>query len=248
MSEVLNWQEFHADFYQAALANGFISNSAAQLDVGSFSAWEKPADGPCIYLSAGIHGDEPAGPLAVLDLMRQGFFTNSFHWLICPTLNPAGLAAGRRENVAGIDLNRDYLIRASAEVRAHTEWMARLRTPDLFVSLHEDWETTGFYFYEINLLEDYPDRAQRILDAVSSWFPAERGPEIDGHEVRSDGWIYHPAQPDLPQGWPEAIYLAKKGCPISFTFETPSRAALSHRVEAHASATKAACSGVFGIC
>src|SRR5690606_35587474 len=100
----------------------------------------------------------------------------------------------------------------------------------LFISLHEDWETSGFYFYEINLGEDRPERAQRILDAVSMWFPAEAGPVIDGHDIREAGWIYHAAEPDLPEGWPEAIYLAKLGCPISFTFETPSHAMLHERV------------------
>ena len=130
------------------------------------------------------------------------------------------------------------------EVAAHTAWIDRLRTPDLFISLHEDWETTGFYFYEINLHEDRPERARHILEAVSLWFPAEPGPEIDGHDVRSDGWIYHAAEPDLPEGWPEAIYLAKKGCPVSFTFETPSRTRLPHRVAAHTAAVKSACSSL----
>lgn len=246
MSEAPDWQKFHTDFYQAALSNGFSAHPLAQLDVVPLIAWEKPGNGPCIYLSAGIHGDEPAGPLAVLDLLCEGFFTGPFHWIICPMLNPAGLVAGSRENAAGIDLNRDYLIRESAEIVAHAEWIDRLRTPDLFVSLHEDWETTGFYFYEINLQQDRPDRARLILEAVNPWFPAERGPVIDGHDVRSDGWIYHPAEPDLPEGWPEAIYLAKKGCQISFTFETPSRAALQHRVAAHVAATKTSCYSALG--
>ena len=117
------------------------------------------------------------------------------------------------------------------------------KLPDLFISLHEDWESAGFYFYEINLGADDPGRAHRILNAVRPWFPPEPGPEIDGHESREPGWIYHAAEPDLPEGWPEAIYLAKKGCPISFTFETPSHAALASRVAAHAAAVKAACAG-----
>lgn len=244
MPEALDWSKFHAAFHKTALSNRLLANPLAVLDAGPLVAWERSADGPCVYLSAGIHGDEPAGPLALLELLFEGFFASPYHWIICPTLNPSGLAAACRENANGIDLNRDYLIRESPEITAHAAWIDRLRTPDMFISLHEDWEATGFYLYEINLRDDCPDRARHILEAVSPWFPAEPGPEIDGHDVRSDGWIYHAAEPDLPQGWPEAIYLAKKGCPISFTFETPSRAGLQHRVAAHKAAIKAACSGL----
>ena len=106
-----------------------------------------------------------------------------------------------------------------------------------------DWQLVSFYYYEINLHDDRPDRARQILHAVSPWFPPEPGPEIDGHLCSEPGWIHHAAEPDLPEGWPEAIHLAKMGCPLSFTFESPSRAALGRRVAAHVAAVKAACAG-----
>lgn len=241
MNAAFDFSNFQVAFREAAEAAGFTAFLLAELEAGPLVAWERPGDGPRVYLSAGIHGDEPAGPLALLELLRAGFFTADFHWSLCPALNPSGLLAATRENVSGVDLNRDYWLRGSPEVIAHAVWLDALHTPDIFISLHEDWETTGFYFYEINLRDDEPQRARHILHAVSPWFPPETGPEIDGHEVREDGWIYHAAEPDLPEGWPEAIYLAKKGCPLSFTFETPSHAALDLRVAAHAAAVQAAC-------
>lgn len=207
-------------------------------------AWERQANCPTVYLSAGIHGDEPAGPLALLELLRGGFFEQDIYWSICPTLNPSGLAAGTRENADKVDLNRDYWLKGTREIIAHAAWLDAMPVPDLFISLHEDWETEGFYFYEINLGEDRPDRARGILNAVKPWFPAEPGPEIDGHKSRESGWIYHEAESDVPEGWPEAIFLAKKGCPLSFTFETPSRAPLYQRVGAHAAAIRAACASL----
>ncbi|NJR43868.1 MAG: M14 family metallocarboxypeptidase [Akkermansiaceae bacterium] len=69
----------------------------------------------------------------------------------------------------------------------------------------------------------------------------EIGPEIDGHEVDGPGWIYHPAEPDFPENWPEAIFMAKNGCPLSFTFETPSSALIEHRIAAHAAGVRAIC-------
>lgn len=244
MTVAFDFPQFQATFRQAAEAAGFTATLLAELDAGPLIAWERPGNGPRVYLSAGIHGDEPAGPLAVLELLHQEFFTDEFHCYLCPALNPSGLAAVTRENACGADLNRDYWLRSTQEVIAHAAWLDRLPRPDCFISLHEDWETAGFYFYEINLTHEDPARAQRILRAVSPWFQPEPGPEIDGHEIREPGWIYHAAEPDLPEGWPEAIYLAKMGCPISFTFETPSRAPLKNRIAAHAAAVRAACEGL----
>ena len=194
-----------------------------------------------VGLFTGIHGDEPAGPLAMLKLMEDGFFAPGVDWALCPALNPTGLAAGRRENAAGIDLNRDYWKRRTAEVTAHAAWLAERALPGLFLSLHEDWEANGFYFYEINLGVDEPCRAGDIIGAVKPWFLPDPGHEIDGHLPRGPGWIYHEAEADVPEGWPEAIYLAKLGCPLSFTFETPSHAALPDRVAAQCAAVRAAC-------
>ncbi|MFC4993080.1 M14 family metallopeptidase [Rubritalea tangerina] len=192
-----------------------------------------------VYLSAGMHGDEPAAPLALLELIEKRAIESTCSWFICPVLNPTGLAAGTRENYQGIDLNRDYLKCASREVTAHKAWLEGKKI-DFAISLHEDWESTGFYFYEINQVEDRPQRYQRMVEAVSSVMPMEPCRVIDGHEVREAGWIYHGAEPDEPKNWPEAIYLAAEGCPLSFTFETPSSLELPLRVEAHQLAVCAA--------
>jgi hypothetical protein len=241
MSVAFDWEDFQTAFRESAVAAGFSPTPLAQLPAGPLVAWERPVSGPRVYLSAGIHGDEPAGPLALLELLREGFFDSSIHWLLCPALNPSGLAAVTRENACGMDLNRDYWLQETTEVAAHTRWLKAQSAPDLFISLHEDWEAEGFYFYEINLGPENLDRTQSILTAVSPWFMPEPGPMIDGHEISGPGWIYHTAEPDLPEGWPEAIYLAKNGCPISFTFETPSHAPLQHRIAAHMAAVKAVC-------
>lgn len=233
MAHSFDWKDSVGEFSALALGEGFRETLLLETGDGPVLAWEKDGDGPMVYLSAGIHGDEPAGPLALLRLMKSGFFRDGRHWLLCPALNPEGLALGTRENRAGLDLNRDYLLRATPEVAAHAMWLSVRPPPDVFVSFHEDWETEGFYFYEINLGDDNPSRASAILDAVSGHFQPEPGPLIDGHEVRGPGWIYHRAEADLPDSWPEAIFLAKRGCPLSFTFETPSRACLESRIEAH---------------
>lgn len=236
---------FLGEFGELAAGKGFARRHLCDTAAGPLLAWERLESGPPDYVSAGMHGDEPAGPLAALELLRSGQLDTG-SWLVCPALNPSGLAAGTRENEGGHDLNRDYLTLHTSEVRTHAAWLASLPCPRLFTSLHEDWESSGFYFYEINLGDDRPDRAAAILEAVKPWFPPEPATLIDEHEIRSSGWIYHVPEADAPENWPEAIFLAKRGCPVSFTFETPSANCLKDRVAAHVAAVKAAIASLGG--
>ena len=232
----IDWDAFDAEFASIAVGSGFQAAAPAG---APFQAWHRPGSGRRIYLSAGIHGDEPAGPLAAMAILTAPWLTaTDADWTICPALNPAGLRAGTRGNAAGIDLNRDYQRRESMEITAHAAWLTARPVPDLFISLHEDWETTGFYFYEINLTADAdaPARAASILAATAAILPTEPAVVIDDHPVRQPGWIHHAAEADLPDQWPEAIFLAKNGCPLSFTFETPSQAVLEKRVDTHIAA------------
>lgn len=233
MSDAFDLDDFLNEFAKAASRQGFEEECIVEVEDGPVKAWVRPAGGPGFYISGGIHGDEPAGPLALLGLMKQGAFTKEFDWRICPALNPGGLRVGTRENRQGYDLNRDYKRLRSLEIAAHTKWLERQTMPDVFVSLHEDWESEGFYFYEINLGDDRPEIARGVFEAVSAYLPKEKGQVIDGHDVREEGWIYHCAEADLPDEWPEAIWLAKQGCPLSFTFETPSKVDLERRIQAH---------------
>lgn len=229
---------FLNEFGELAGQKGFTRKVLCETSAGPMVAWERLGGEAPVCLSGGMHGDEPAGPLAVLELLRSGTLDEG-SWLVTPAINPTGLVAGIRENADGFDLNRDYLARRTSEVRSHAAWLEALPCPRLLVSLHEDWESTGFYFYEINLVEDRPDRAAAILNAVQPWLRTEPAILIDDHEIRSPGWIYHVPEADAPEDWPEAIFLAKLGCPVSFTFETPSANCIKDRVAGHVAAVKA---------
>src|SRR5262245_26918513 len=51
-----------------------------------------------IYISTGIHGDEPAGPLAVRQLLQENQWPGHLSLSILPCLNPTGFARNTREN------------------------------------------------------------------------------------------------------------------------------------------------------
>ncbi len=240
MLDEFNWPAFPPLFSTAASAHGFVPSVLCETGAGPLVVWHRAGSGPTVYLSAGIHGDEPAGLLALLKLMQDGFFESDTNWAICPCINPTGLALGSRNSHCGNDLNRDYLTRKTAEITAHATWLHSMPPPDLFLSLHEDFEVENFYLYEINQGPDAPHVARSILAAVRPWYLPEPGPTIDNHVPREAGWIFHEPEPDESHGWPEAIFLAKHGCPLSYTFETPSRSDLASRTSAHCAAVRVA--------
>lgn len=62
-----------------------------------------------LYLSAGIHGDEPAGTEALITWCEQRWrHLQGFYLLIFPCLNPWGLQHNNRMDARGRDLNRGY--------------------------------------------------------------------------------------------------------------------------------------------
>lgn len=192
-----------------------------------------------LYLSSGIHGDEPAGPLALLDLLRSDLFPEDADLWIFPCLNPAGLEAGTRTNPAGIDLNRDYNHRQSAEVRAHLNWLENGPSFDLAVMLHEDWEAAGFYLYELNP-DGHPSQASAIVEAVSRVCPIETATLIDGRPCDGSGVIRPATDPLARPDWPEAFWLLQNRCRQSLTLEAPSDFPLATRVAALSAAVRCA--------
>jgi hypothetical protein len=190
-----------------------------------------PGPRPRIYLSAGIHGDEPAPPLALVGLIERGLFDQRAIWFLCPLLNPVGFTCRRRENADGLDLNRDYKELRSVEIQAHTRWLQRQPNFDLTICLHEDWEARGFYVYELN-----PSRgrshARAMIDAVAATCPIETAAVIDGRAVSEPGIIRPIDDPLLRDPWPESIYLCAHHTQLGYTIETPSSLPLQQRTTA----------------
>lgn len=193
---------------------------------------------PRVYVSAGIHGDEPAGPLALAELIRLNALPRHAWLWCCPCLNPTGFPLNTREAASGLDLNRDYRHLRSPEVRSHVAWLRSLPPFDLALCLHEDWEAHGFYIYELNP-EHRPSLAAHVLDAVRTVCPIDPSPVIDGREAR-DGLIRPHIDPAQRPDWPEAFFLIQSKTRINYTLEAPSDFHLPLRVAALAHGVRAA--------
>ncbi len=197
-----------------------------------------PAIAPLVYLSSGIHGDEPAGPLAMRQLLRDNAWPAGIRLRLFPCLNVAGFVLNRRENPEGCDLNRDYLNPSAPETRAHSEWLLRQPPFNVCLCLHEDWESEGFYVYELN-----PDHqhslAEAIIAAVSRVCPIDTSELIEGRPAQ--GGIIRPSiDPRSRPQWPEAFYLLTHKTRLSYTLEAPSDYPLQCRADALATGAQAA--------
>ncbi len=194
-----------------------------------------------IYISAGIHGDEPAGPLALLALLERNSWPKRTSLYIFPCLNPTGFQNATRENNASRDLNRDYLHLETPEIRAHTEWLASQPEFDLTLCLHEDWEAKGFYLYEARL-NHHKSLAENIIKRVSNVFPIDKSKRIDGYPAKG-GIIRSLCDHESFTHWPEAIYLCQKKNSLNYTIETSSAFPLEKRVKAIIEAVNQAVKG-----
>ena len=191
-----------------------------------------------IYLSTGIHGDEPAGPLAIRQLLQQNQWPDNLEIWICPCLNPTGFVLNRRENEKGIDLNRQYRNTEVGETLAHIAWLARQPQFDLSLCLHEDWEARGFYVYELNP-DDRPSLAAAIVRRVAEVCPIDPSEVIENWPARN-GVIRPNLDPRTRPQWPEAFYLISHKSRLSYTLEAPSDFPMSVRVAALVEGVKAA--------
>ena len=185
-----------------------------------------------IYISAGIHGDEPAGTEGLITwaekntrlLKRRPFF-------LVPCINPWGLVNNSRTDSNRRDLNRSFQNDAIPEIAALKRAIANRRYP-LALTLHEDYDAVGIYLYEIRGAQPYWGEA--LLEAARPHVPADWRGQIEGREA--EGGLVRPVL-DMKifeeMGLPEAVYLRLQGCPRVFTIETPSEYGLDRRVRAH---------------
>jgi protein MpaA len=200
---------------------------------------------PVVCISAGMHGDEPAGVWALFSLVRDGLLDARFSYRIWPCYNPTGFEAGTRVNAEGIDVNRSFgrggrTPEAKAILTANRD-----RTFALAIDLHEDHEAEGFYLYESGASAWRSRYAEAVTAAISAaGFPLQElrpdfevgPPGSEAAQTRSHGAIVVDApreEPFFGRDIPLGLVLVKRATPCAVTFETPRARSAADRVAMH---------------
>ena len=192
-------------------------------------------------LSAGIHGDEPAGVLALTEFIESGryrLFLGDWELTLIPCINPHGYEAATRLNPAGQDLNREFKSASPAREVALVQSVFTRRF-NLSMELHEDNDSPGYYLYQKSRFDRGKFPGEQILKAVQGLVPLNAEEEIDG--MPSDGGVIHRLSgPEAMDWWPMALYSMWKETEICLTLESPTLLSLQTRVLAHVTAIEAA--------
>ncbi|PTY06545.1 peptidase M14 [Opitutaceae bacterium EW11] len=181
-----------------------------------------------VGLFAGIHGDEPAGSEALVELLmkltEQPALAKGYDLVVYPVCNPTGWEVGTRENGVGLDLNREFW-RSSlqpevrileAELRAHRF--------DGLITLHSDDTAEGIYgFAHGRLLNE--ELLRPALTACERVLSRDPRANIDGFAA---------TQSILCDCYPGVLSAPREQEPKPFDliFETPALAPHRAQVEA----------------
>jgi protein MpaA len=182
-----------------------------------------------IYLSAGIHGDEPAsteGLYQWAELHRS--VLRSIPVMMFPCLNPWGLIHNRRTDSENRDLNRCYHLDGIPRIDAQKELM-RGRKFRLAMCLHEDYDAQGVYLYEIR--KKLTTFGRELLAAAGYYVPIDGRRTIEGRRA-DQGWIARKIDLKKFPMVAEGIFLALNHSDRTITAETPSEYDLRPRVQA----------------
>jgi protein MpaA len=181
---------------------------------------------PVIALTAGVHGDEPAGPLALLALVENDELDRNYAYRLWPCTNPSGYAKGTRENAEGADVNRTFGRGGRTPEARALLTSNRDRKFRLSIDLHEDCDAQGFYCYEYG---ECGLGAAIVKAVMAANFPVEQvlRPDAAGEAEEIGGLSY-------------TLLVARNAARRALTFETPLCLPLEQRIAIHRIAVKAA--------
>jgi len=195
---------------------------------------------PTVMLSAGMHGEEPAGVEGVLRWLEQGNPGN-VNWFVLPCINPFGWERNRRTNAQQCDINRQFHRDTETPEAELIKRLVRGRRFRFSMEFHEDVDATGFYLYELRRQSPYV--GEKILRAVERVVPINHDKIIDGNEATGRGLIRRDAGTNFMRTrrrWPMAFHLFLNCTDHILGSETAVHLPVKQRARAHNAALAAA--------
>jgi predicted deacylase len=185
--------------------------------------------GPTILITAGIHGNEKAGPYAIYSYIKKHTPPYNLNLFLMPIINQHGFNNNNRENKQGRDLNRAFNKNIENDETDRLEKLIDKISPDLVVNLHEDNTHDGCYIYIP--YEDMRKDAEMILKNVEKIMPRCKDDSIFG-DVSDDGIILQSECKPKPKNHNSfEYYCYAKNIPY-MTFETCGKEDIKKRAAA----------------
>lgn len=186
-----------------------------------------------LYISAGVHGDEPAPVAALIDWVEENAaLVASANLVIAPLFNPHGLANNTRVDEVGVDLNRLFHDTSHPLISAWQRAISGLRFP-LALMLHEDYDAQGMYAYDVT--RALQPVGNQILACSDKFIPRDSRRKIDGFPAKEGIITRRGRIPKGLTGWPEALVVFRDHSDMVLTIESPSEFSLHSRVAAQKS-------------
>ncbi|MFQ5444535.1 MAG: M14 family metallocarboxypeptidase [Nitrospinales bacterium] len=192
-------------------------------------------------ISAGIHGDEPAGVETLCAFLEQNHYIHHLpDWEITllPCLNPFGYEYGTRNNHDDMDLNR--LFKSTHFPSELIAIQGVLQEPfDLSLELHEDCDSSGFYLYQKERERPDSEIGRLVLEEVKKIMPINMANEIESQPA-FQGLIHRLPHPEEMDWWPMSLFSIVRGVRCCLTLETSSGFPLETRIMTHLAAMRTA--------
>lgn len=202
------------------------------------------AQSAAIAISAGVHGDEPAGPWAALALVEDDDLDSRYAYRMWPCTNPSGYLNGTRENADGADVNRSFGRGGQTPESRAIITANRDRKFAVSIDLHEDCDAVGFYCYEYG----EGDLGRSVVDAVAqAGYPiqdlalCDLGAPVQGLML-DDGVVRPPEALEIEAigGLSYTLSVVRHATRRALTFESPLQLPWEDRIAIHRIAVKAA--------
>ncbi len=186
-------------------------------------------NGAKVLITAGIHGNELAGPYAIYTFIKRHKADLPVNITFIPLLNKYGLKHDRREDRLGRDLNRGFNKQLKDNNIEPLKYYINSQDPDLVVNLHEDDTHDGCYIYIP--YDEMRNDALDILEAMSAYTKIYTGEKVFGDECE-DGVIFQSKAQKRPKNQNSFEYFCYlKNIPY-MTIETPGNDNLKNRCAA----------------
>jgi hypothetical protein len=183
-----------------------------------------------ICIVAGIHGNEIAGPLAVLRIVNAIIhdLPEQFRYVVYPMINPSGFDLRQRFDDDGRDLNAIYEETLSSknymEVQAFYKDALNYAPYEAFITLHEDSDRDMFYMYGLG--KENLNFYHAICGFANMHIKPWSNGDIEGCTTDDQGLILSNARDHAFDGKFYKDGLAK----VAYTFETPGKLDCCFRV------------------